>query len=259
MERLNAFAQWLNENRDLGYDLLRLYLGIGLLVRGVLFIGDPSGTIQQVIAGPEPAFTTVMVMHYVALAHLAGGLLLMLGLLTRIAAAIQVPILFGAVFLVHVDEGLLAAGQSLEFSALVLFMLVIYTFFGAGRWSADFYIFRNEEGPSFDDVVPSPNYDEESRPTPANFEKRGEPQLRKQELAYGASEQMRERCSCGHAIDDPAITVEPKYAMFSGLRFFLGISAPVKRVDFWCSKCGDVIERSREPEVLEKYRWHASG
>ena len=66
-----------------------------------------------------------------------GGAFLAVGLYTRIAALVQVPILAGAVFLVHWHDGLLSADQSLEFSALVLFLLVLVCAFGSGRWSLD--------------------------------------------------------------------------------------------------------------------------
>lgn len=53
------------------------------------------------------------------------------------SALVQLPILIGAVFLVHWNEGLLSANQSFEFSALVLFLLVLVCAFGSGRWSLD--------------------------------------------------------------------------------------------------------------------------
>ena len=68
--------------------------------------------------------------------------MLTIGLFTRIAALVQVPMLFGAVFFVHLKGGLLAANQSLEFAALVLLMLCVYTVFGAGKWSCDYVFLR---------------------------------------------------------------------------------------------------------------------
>jgi uncharacterized membrane protein YphA (DoxX/SURF4 family) len=50
---------------------------------------------------------------------------------------VQIPVLTGAVLLVHWQDGLLSANQSLEFSALVLFLLVLVCAFGGGRWSLD--------------------------------------------------------------------------------------------------------------------------
>lgn len=123
----------------LGYDLMRAYLGIGLFVRGVLFVSQPElvlGYLQDV----NSWFLPYALVHFVAIAHLCGGVMLALGLATRLAAALQVPILFGAVFLVHSQAGLLNVGQSLEFSGLVLALLLVYLTFGSGRLSVDAFL-----------------------------------------------------------------------------------------------------------------------
>ena len=69
--------------------------------------------------------------------HLFGGISLVLGFQTRIVALLQLPILFGAVFYIHVGEGLLSQSQSLELSVLVMFLLGIYFLFGSGLYSLD--------------------------------------------------------------------------------------------------------------------------
>lgn len=123
----------------LGYDLMRAYLGIGLFVRGVLFVSQPElvlGYLQDV----NSWFLPYALVHFVAVAHLCGGVMLAVGLATRLAAALQVPILFGAVFLVHSQAGLLNVGQSLEFSGLVLALLLVYLTFGSGQLSADAFL-----------------------------------------------------------------------------------------------------------------------
>ncbi len=134
--------QWFDEHQDLAYDLIRIYLGIALCVRGYLFIADMSLLVDLLGQQGVAWFTTTAFAHYIALAHLAGGLLLALGLFTRLAALIQLPILFGAVFIVHLKEGLLARGQSLELAALVLFLLLIYFLFGPGPLSMDRRVLR---------------------------------------------------------------------------------------------------------------------
>jgi uncharacterized membrane protein YphA (DoxX/SURF4 family) len=83
-----------------------------------------------------PWLITVGLLHYVAIAHLIGGLMLMFGVLTRIAAWVQIPVLAGAI-LMHRNEGLMTSGQSLELSTLVLFLLVTFAFAGAGPLSVD--------------------------------------------------------------------------------------------------------------------------
>jgi uncharacterized membrane protein YphA (DoxX/SURF4 family) len=123
----------------LGFDLVRVYLGIGLFVRGVLFVSRPE-LVLGYLSSTESWFVPYAVAHYVAIAHLGGGLLLAVGLATRLAAAVQLPVLLGAVFVVHSSDSLITAGQSLELSALVLILLGVYLAVGAGRLSVDAWL-----------------------------------------------------------------------------------------------------------------------
>lgn len=137
---MNWFGETLHRleiHRDLAYSLIRIYLGIALFVRGWLSLSDPS------------AITTLADGHnvywwysYIISAHLAGGILLALGLLTRLAALLQMPILVGAIVFIHLEQGLMTVGQSLELASLVLALLVILTLFGSGPVSLDSRIAR---------------------------------------------------------------------------------------------------------------------
>lgn len=131
---------WIEDHRDWCFDLMRIYLGVGLLVKGIYFLWQPDYVSSLVIvAGNYSAWNTLIV-HYVAMGHIAGGLLMAIGMISRVGAIIQLPILFGAVFLIHLKEGLFAKDQSLEFSALVLFLLCLVTLYGSGTLSVDYYI-----------------------------------------------------------------------------------------------------------------------
>ena len=144
MDRPKEFVAWLDEHRDWCFDLLRAYLGIGLLVKGVLFASDPN-LLPSLMEGGRLQGVPVILTHYVVLAHLGGGLMMAIGLLTRLAALVQMPILIGAVFFVHLQGGLFAQSQNLEFSLLVLLLLVVIAAHGSGRWSADHYLFGSKE------------------------------------------------------------------------------------------------------------------
>ncbi len=122
-----------------GFDLIRAYLGVALFVRGYLFVSHPN-LIARYLERSGDWLWPVATAHYVGFAHLGGGLLLAIGLGTRLAAALQVPILCGAVFFIHRGEGLFWIGQSLELSTLVLFLLLIFFVFGAGPCSADYFV-----------------------------------------------------------------------------------------------------------------------
>lgn len=137
MATIAALRARLETHRMLGYDLIRMYLGIALFVRGWLFVADSSRIMVFVEDQNLDWFLPMAAVHYVALAHLVGGLMLAAGLLTCLAALAQLPILFVATFFLHLQEGLLSTSQSLELSALVLVLLIVYSLWGAGPYSLD--------------------------------------------------------------------------------------------------------------------------
>jgi len=138
MEKLRQFIDWAEAHPKVWLDCVRIYLGLGLFIRGVFIITNTRAEfILDLLKRLDyPWLITVGLLHYIALAHLVGGLMLTVGLLTRIGAWVQIPILAGAL-LVHRHEGLMSAGQGLEFSALVFFLLVIFSVSGAGPLSVD--------------------------------------------------------------------------------------------------------------------------
>lgn len=123
----------------MGLDLIRIYLGVALLIRGILFITRPT-MLAEWIERTGQWFWPVTAGHLIATAHIGGGICLALGLFTRLAAAIQAIPLLGAVFFVHWKEGLLQPGQSLELAGLVLVLLIVFTLFGSGRLSIDYLL-----------------------------------------------------------------------------------------------------------------------
>lgn len=129
---------WIESRRDLWLDLLRIYLGAALLIKGMVFVGNAAALSETMTASRIP-FGDVGLLHYVVTAHLAGGIMLLFGIATRAADAANIPVLLGAVLFVHRREGLFAQGQSLELTLLVLFLLVLFTINGSGRLSVDHY------------------------------------------------------------------------------------------------------------------------
>jgi uncharacterized membrane protein YphA (DoxX/SURF4 family) len=148
---------WAESRREIWLDCVRIYLGLGLFARGLLLITNTSTGyfVDMLQRSGHPWVMTGLVLHYVMLAHFVGGGMLALGFLTRIAALVQIPILAGAVFVVHRSDGLFAMGQSLEFSALVLFLLVLFLISGAGRLSLDHAVF-GEHGDKVSGSGPAP-------------------------------------------------------------------------------------------------------
>ena len=91
-------AKWL--------DIIRIVLGILILSKGISFVSDTEALRQLFIQKSVYGFSGLMLMtltHIVAFAHLVGGVLIIIGLVTRFAVVTQIPILLGAVFFVNIS------------------------------------------------------------------------------------------------------------------------------------------------------------
>jgi uncharacterized membrane protein YphA (DoxX/SURF4 family) len=266
MFRYRDAVDWINEHRAVALDLVRIYLGVGLFVRGVLFAYQSQG-VEVLVDLSKFSLASAALAHYVTFAHLLGGLMLAAGLLTRLAALFQIPILAGAVFLVHLPQGLLTADQSLEFAALVLFLLVVVFVFGPGEWSADRYVFEQE--PQLREEAPDKWWRDDDFERDAEREPISEPPAGNGGVGVAAATPTSVRdafaekvdsapCACGNNLAHPRVTAEPQYGWSAGFFFMLGVSAPVTEVVFYCEECRTVMKRTRDSEILRRYRWHTS-
>lgn len=140
----NTLSAWFIENRDMWIEALRIYLGIALMLKGIEFILNQE-LAEELVGEVGLPFFKFLSMHVVILVHLAGGFLLAIGLLTRIAALMQIPILLGAIFFVHLRQGLFQRSQNLELVILVLFLLIMFVGYGGGRLSVDYLLQRNKQ------------------------------------------------------------------------------------------------------------------
>lgn len=131
-------------------DLIRIFLGVALFFKGVYFMENREQLLKMMEESGGWWFAPAAIVHYIVPAHLVGGLMLALGLLTRVAALAQIPILLGAVLYVGMPKlSALSAEtigrQNLELSALVLFLTVLVLLHGAGRFSLDYVIGKRSQ------------------------------------------------------------------------------------------------------------------
>lgn len=143
---MSKFIVWTEAHRSLWLDCTRILLGFGILMRGVRLITHAStGHPVDLLPADESWLLTSGVLYYAMFAQLLGGVLLMIGFFTRLAALMQIPILVGALFLVPRQDGWPVPGPALEFSALVLFLLVVIAVAGAGKFSLAYATFGPAE------------------------------------------------------------------------------------------------------------------
>ena len=138
------FHQWEKLHPDLFMDAIRMYLGVGLIVKGLYIMNHEDQFAGVLQGGNAMPFGFLTIAHYVIPAHFVGGLMLLFGFGTRIAAISQLPLLIGALLYIYLPRySSLEMRQNIEFSALVLFLLGLITVHGSGRYSVDYVVQRN--------------------------------------------------------------------------------------------------------------------
>ncbi len=120
-------------------DALRIYLGVALTIKGVYFIANMNEL--EATLGEGLGLAQTMIAWSVVFAHVIAGASLLLGFATRVAAAANALILFGAMIVSATTApspgSLLSTNVDFQFTALVFFALVLFVWRGAGPLSFD--------------------------------------------------------------------------------------------------------------------------
>lgn len=133
--KIKKLNKWANAHSYYPIDILRIALGIFLFLKGISFISNNQELID--LMSPLSNFTGGMfVFHYVASAHMMGGIMIAFGLLTRWAIWAQLPIIIGAVVINFIGDFVLS---NLLMSLVVLILCIGFLIFGGGKHSADYY------------------------------------------------------------------------------------------------------------------------
>lgn len=138
MNLFERIDNWTERHHSIWMDVLRIGLGAVLILKGLEFGRDPKEIDYIITNSPFDPISFILI-HYIVMAHLTGGLLIMCGLFTRFAILIQLPIVVGAVFLVRssaVFSFFASQGQAMA----VLVLMIVFLFYGAGSFSMDEHI-----------------------------------------------------------------------------------------------------------------------
>jgi uncharacterized membrane protein YphA (DoxX/SURF4 family) len=121
--------------------LLRCALGILLWFKGLSYISH-TPELEALIGTSRFASQSHWIAGYVTWSHFFGGVMILLGLFTRFAIIVQLPVLIGAVFFVHAAHGVMTVDTQPVLSILVLILLIFYLVMGPGHHSMDWHIKR---------------------------------------------------------------------------------------------------------------------
>jgi putative oxidoreductase len=136
MDLIHRIEHWGDVHHPRWLDIVRVGLGLFLCYQGVAFLANMSPIIYAMkITSPFSSFAYILAGHFIVFAHIVGGILIALGLFTRFACAVQIPILLGAVIFVNSNPEMLRPYSELFLSIVVLALLVVFLIEGNGQWS----------------------------------------------------------------------------------------------------------------------------
>jgi putative oxidoreductase len=140
MNVIQKVEHWGDAHQVKWLGIVRILLGLIIFSKGIALISDTAH--QQELLFEDSAFgfsgmMSSVAIHLVAFAHLVGGILITIGLVTRFAVVIQIPILICAILFVNITNGFSALNSELWLSLIVLFLLVLFWITGSGAFSVD--------------------------------------------------------------------------------------------------------------------------
>ena len=139
MQILHKLNKWANSHTNILFDVIRVGFGVFLFIKGIQF-STHSEYLVDIVAPNMTTMGTVFIVHYVAMAHLCGGIAIVLGMLTRITVIIQIPILIGAFVINFAGEMII---ENLFQSTIALLLAIFFVIYGSGKHSVDYNLKLN--------------------------------------------------------------------------------------------------------------------
>ena len=137
----SSITSWGDRHHPILLDILRIVLGIFLLLKGIAFM-ESTAYLKWILAQQEwirlPPPELSFAIHYVIFVHMAGGLLIALGILTRLACLLQIPVLIVAIFMVNLFKS--ALNSDMWLTIITCLLLIIFLIAGSGPLSLDRYL-----------------------------------------------------------------------------------------------------------------------
>ena len=131
MNLVQRVEHWGDTHHPQWLDIIRILLGVFLCYKGVDFLMN-MGSMLSLITNKMSfgSFSSMLMSNYIAFAHILGGILLILGSLTRFACIINIPILLGAIIFVNTE--MYRPFSALLLPVVVLLLLICFLVVGNG-------------------------------------------------------------------------------------------------------------------------------
>ena len=144
MNYLQRLEYWGEAHHPKYLDVLRIAFGLFLLIKGIEFANN-TALLTDAMADSiniNPLLFSLII-QYTIFGHIIGGFLIAVGLLTRLACLLQIPILIGA--LVFIRWEVMQHFSQFFLALLTLILLFYFMVVGSGPWSLDRELWKNEK------------------------------------------------------------------------------------------------------------------
>ncbi len=140
MKTVVKLNKWANHHTYVVIDTLRVLTGLFLILKGVQFVTQ-TRYLEDILGSAGTSLgASFILIHYVTMSHLFGGVLVAFGLLTRLSLLIQLPILIGAVAVNFM--GNMNIDNMVQASIIVL-LAIFFIIYGSGKHSVDYSLKMN--------------------------------------------------------------------------------------------------------------------
>ena len=144
MNLLHQIRRWEYLHHKIIISIFRVVLGIIITVKGIYFLSNYSYLQSLLSSSLLHRFAGSFWVYYITFANLLCGIFLIIGLFTRIALWIQIPMLIGAVLFINPGGHAFRFNGEFVLSVLVLGGLCYFLIKGPGEISMDNYLQNNE-------------------------------------------------------------------------------------------------------------------
>ena len=139
---LHQIEKWSDTHHPRWLVLPRVALGVFLIIKGISFIRN-TVYLESLLSATTVGERAPWLALVITWLHLLCGLLIIIGLFTRLATLLMIPILLGAVIFINAPKGIFAAESEFGFSLAILLMLIFFFIEGDGPLSLGDYFRKN--------------------------------------------------------------------------------------------------------------------
>lgn len=145
MYRTQRIEAWADHHHPKWIDFLRILLGIVLMLKGIALVVNREQVLINMELSNIDLFSFLVTSQYVLVFYIAGGILVAVGLLTRVIVLFEIPILVATIIFIDYHEGLFELNSGLIYSILILGLLIFYFIYGSGKISIDNLLSKSKE------------------------------------------------------------------------------------------------------------------